>query len=77
MSKAHQIRTSGRTALNNSNLIETDNPFTAVGLITAIIEDLNEIRLKIELIENYIIFKKYCNKFIFKEWNDKENFPYD
>lgn len=69
MSKSNQIGSTRRISLKNSNLTETDNPFTAIGLITAIIEDLNEVRLKIELIENYIIFKKYCNKCTFKEWN--------
>jgi len=77
MSKSHRIRTSWRTTPKNSYPTETENPFTTIGLITAVIEDLNDIRLKIELIENYLLFKKNLNKFIFKESNEKENFQND
>jgi hypothetical protein len=77
MSKSNKIGPSWRIALKNSNISETDNPFTPIGLITAIIEDLNQIRLKIVLIENYIISKQYCNKLIFKESNEKEKFKND
>ena len=63
--------------MKNSTIAEIENPFTTIGLINAIIQDLNDIRLKIETIENYIIFQNNGNKVIFKEMNEKENFLND
>jgi len=77
MSNANQILLSWRTDMKNSTISETENPFTTIGLINAIIQDLNDIRRKVESIENYIIFQNNGNKFIFKEWNDKEIFLND
>ena len=77
MSKDNQILLAWRTAMKNSTIAEIENPFTTIGLINAIIQDLNDIRLKIESIENYIIFQNNGNKFIFKDWNEKENFLND
>jgi hypothetical protein len=44
MSKSNQILSSWRTAMKNSTIAETENPFTTIGLINAIIQDLNDIR---------------------------------
>ena len=77
MSKDNQILLAWRTAMKNSTIAEIENPFTTIGLINAIIQDLNDIRLKIETIENYIIFQNNGNKVIFNEMNEKENFLND
>ena len=77
MSKDNQILLSWRSAMKNSTIAEIENPFTTIGLIYAIIQDLNDIRLKIETIENCIIFQNNGNKVIFKEMNEKEDFLND
>ena len=77
MSKDNQILLAWRTAMKNSSIAEIENPFTTIGLMNAIIQDLNDIRIKIETIENYIIFQNNGNKVIFKEMNKKENFLND
>ena len=77
MSKDNQILLAWRTAMINSSIAEIENPFTTIGLMNAIIQDLNDIRIKIETIENYIIFQNNGNKVIFKEMNKKENFLND
>lgn len=77
MSKDNQILLAWITAMKNSSIAEIENPFTTIGLMNAIIQDLNDIRIKIETIENYIIFQNNGNKVIFKEMNKKENFLND
>lgn len=77
MSKDNQILLAWRTAMKNSSIAEIENPFTTIGLMNAIIQDLNDIRIKIETIENYIILQNNGNKVIFKEMNKKENFLND
>lgn len=77
MSNANQIILSWRTDMKNSTIAETENPFTTIGLINAIIQDLNDILIKIESIENYIILQNKGNKVISKEWNEKEIFLND
>lgn len=76
MSKSNEISLAWRTK-NHGITAEVENPFTTIGLLNAIIQDLNDIRLKIESLENYIIFQNNGNKFLFKEWNEKETFLND
>ena len=55
------------------NLIisETNNLFTPKGLLTAMIEELNDLRQKIELLEEYIVFRN-DGFLIIKEENERE-----
>jgi hypothetical protein len=77
MSKDNQFLVTWLTAMKNSIIAEIENPFTTIGLINAIIQDLNDIRLKIETMENYVILQNNGNKVISKEMNEKENFVND
>ena len=47
--------------MKNSTNAETENPFTMRGLIIAIIQDLNDIRQKIELLEKYLVSENDYN----------------
>ena len=52
--------------MKNSTIAETENPFTIIGLLTAIIHDLNNLRQKVELLEKDINSQNIGN-FIVKE----------
>ena len=60
---------STRTAMKNSTIAETENPFTMRGLLTAIIHDLNDLRQKVEMLEKNLISQNNEN-FIIKEENE-------
>ena len=77
INKSNQIPSSWRYDKKNTCIAEDENPFTRSGLINAFIQDLNDIRHRIEFIENCIISQNNYNKFIFKEWKTKENFLND
>jgi hypothetical protein len=58
--------------MKNSPITETENPFTLKGLLTAIINDLEDLHKKIELIEKNLLSQKNGN-FIIKEKNEGGN----
>jgi hypothetical protein len=53
--------------------LKNSNPFTLSGLIIAIIEDLNDLRQKIEMIERYIVFQNEDNLTVIEDI-EKEGF---
>jgi hypothetical protein len=59
------------TDIKNPTIAETENPFTMLGLLTAIINDLNDLRQKIEWLENYLISRNSGN-FMVKEKNSEK-----
>ena len=58
--------------MKNSAIAETENPFTMRGLLTAIINDLNDLHKKVELLEKNLLSQKNGN-FIIKEKNERGN----
>jgi hypothetical protein len=58
--------------LKNPSITETENPFTMTGLITAIIDDLDNLRKKIEFLEKKVLSQHYGN-FLVKEKNSKND----
>ena len=56
----------------NLNILETNNPFTTKRLLTATIEDLNDLRKKIELLEVYTVFRN-DDILIIKEETERED----
>ena len=47
--------------MENSTIEEIENPFTMTGLLTAIIDDLNNLRKKIEFLERDLLYQNYDN----------------
>ena len=56
----------------NQSIAETENPFTMIGLLTAIIDDLDNLRKKIEFLEKKVLSQHYGN-FLVKEKNSKSD----
>jgi hypothetical protein len=54
---------------NHANL-EKENPFTNIGLLTAIIDDFNDLRKKVKVLEMNR-FSEITDNFIVKEMNSK------
>ena len=47
--------------MEESTTLEKDNPFTIIGLLTVIIDDLNNLLLKIESLEKYLGFRNHSD----------------
>jgi hypothetical protein len=58
--------------MKNSHIAETENLFTMKGLLTAIINDLDDLHQKVELLEKNLLTQKNGN-FIIKEKNQRGN----
>ena len=56
--------------MKNSTIAEAENPFTIIGLLTAIIHDLNNLRQKVELVEKDLISQNIGNSIV-KEDNKR------
>jgi len=60
------------TNIKNPTIAETENPFTITGLLIAIIDDLNNLRKKVEFFEKKVLSQHYGN-FIVKEENSRND----